>query len=242
MSEKLQKYLANIGVGSRRQIETLIRENRVLVNGEVAHIGQRIEGDESITLDGQSVQVTPEKQKTTVLVYHKPEGKVCTRSDESGRETVFTDLPECEQGRWVMVGRLDISTSGLLLFTNSGELAHQLMHPKSEIEREYAVRVYGNVDAAMLQRLQKGVQLEDGPARFEKIKDAGGEGRNHWYHVVLKRGRNREVRRLWESQGVTVSRLMRIRFGSIELGKKLPVGHTRVLNAEELKKLTAQIA
>lgn len=241
MSEKIQKYLANLGLDSRRQIEQMIAAGRITVNGEVAHLGQRVEGNETIQVDGKTVGKS-EINETQVLIYHKPDGKVCTRSDESGRPTVFEDLPPCKEGRWVMVGRLDLSTTGLLLFTNNGELAHQLMHPSQELEREYAVRVYGKVEDAMLELLKKGVDLEDGLSRFESIEDAGGEGANHWYRVILKRGRNREVKRLWESQGITVSRLIRIRYGSIYLSNTLPAGQSRLATQQEIQSLKKILA
>lgn len=241
MSEKIQKFLANLGVDSRRQIEAMIAAGRITVNGEVAHLGQRIEGNETIKVDGKPVG-KQELSQTQILVYHKPEGKVCTRSDESGRPTVFEDLPPCSEGRWVMVGRLDLNTTGLLLFTNDGELAHQLMHPSQGLEREYAVRVFGQVDDAMLERLKKGVQLDDGYSRFESIQEAGGEGANRWYRVILKRGRNREVKRLWESQGITVSRLIRIRYGTIHLSNNLPVGQSRLATQQEINSLKKNLA
>jgi 23S rRNA pseudouridine2605 synthase len=240
MTEKIQKFLANLGLNSRRQIESMISEGRVTVDGELAHVGQRVEGTEDIRVDGQPIANEAQIQ-TKLLIYNKPEGLVCTRSDESGRPTVFEDLPPCDSGRWVMVGRLDINTTGLLLFTNDGELANQLMHPSRGLEREYAVRVYGKVDQTVLDRLIKGVYLDDGFANFESIKDAGGEGRNHWYRVVLKRGRNREVKRLWESQCMTVSRLIRIRYGSITLSNTLPVGKTRYATQAELQALLSSL-
>jgi 23S rRNA pseudouridine2605 synthase len=236
MSEKIQKFLANLGLNSRRQIESMISEGRVTVNGELAHVGQRIEGNEDIRVDGQSI-IQESQIETKLLIYNKPEGLICSSSDESGRPTVFEDLPPCPSGRWVMVGRLDINTTGLLLFTNDGELANQLMHPSKGLEREYAVRVYGKVDPRVLDQLIHGVYLDDGFANFDSIKDAGGEGANHWYHVVLKRGRNREVKRLWESQGMTVSRLIRIRYGSIALSQTLSLGKTRYATRSELQSL-----
>lgn len=236
MSEKIQKLLAQCGVASRREIERLITQGFIRVDGELAHIGQRITGGEHITLHGETLQLEAPND-TQVLLYHKPLGKVCTRSDEKNRDTVFDDLPEPKSGRWIMVGRLDINTSGLLLFTNDGALAHQLMHPSFEIEREYAVRVLGEVEDEILDDLVAGVELEDGPSRFLSIEEAGGEGANHWYHVTLARGKNREVRRLWESQGIQVSRLIRIRFGAIELSKNMRPGQCRFLTKQEIDSL-----
>ncbi len=172
-----------------------------------------------------------------MLAYHKPVGEVCTRSDPEGRPTVFNNIPRLKQGRWLSVGRLDINTSGLLLLTNDGDLANRLMHPSSEIEREYAVRVLGKVDREMVDRLKAGVQLEDGMAAFDDIIDAGGEGANHWYHVVLREGRNREVRRLWESQGLAVSRLTRIRYGNIMLSRRIKKGKWQELSLAEVNSL-----
>lgn len=225
MSEKLQKVLARAGKGSRREMETVISAGRVSVDGKVAYLGDRVEGTEQIRLDGHLVKLkTEEEQVCRVLMYNKPEGEMCTRKDPEGRPTVFDRLPPLESGRWIAVGRLDINTQGMLLFTTDGELANRLMHPSRKVEREYAVRVFGEVDEAMLQRLRKGVKLEDGPAKFNKIVYRGGEGRNHWFHVVLTEGRNREVRRLWESQDVQVSRLIRVRYGDLEMQRQLPLG------------------
>lgn len=225
MSEKIQKVLANAGLGSRRQIENFIREGRIAVNGAVAKLGDRITLDAKIRVDGRDVNlVKSTAQKSRVLLYHKPEGQICSRNDPEGRPTVFDTLPMLRNGRWITIGRLDFNTSGVLLFTNDGELANRLMHPSSEIEREYAVRIQGKVTPAMLKLLKKGVKLDDGVAHFEQIVDAGGEGTNHWYHVIVKEGRNRLVRRLWESQHVTVSRLIRIRFGEITLPRTLRRG------------------
>ena len=225
MSEKLQKVLARAGKGSRREMEAAISAGRVTVNGKVAYLGDRVEGNEQIRFDGHQVTIkAPQEQICRVLMYNKPEGEMCTRKDPEGRPTVFDRLPPLEGGRWIAVGRLDINTSGMLLFTTDGELANRLMHPSHKVEREYAVRVFGEVDEAMLQRLRHGVKLEDGPAKFQKITYRGGEGRNHWFHVVLSEGRNREVRRLWESQDVQVSRLIRVRYGDLELKRQLPLG------------------
>ncbi|WNC71108.1 23S rRNA pseudouridine(2605) synthase RluB [Thalassotalea psychrophila] len=225
MSEKLQKVLARAGQGSRREMETVISSGRVSVNGTVAYLGDRVEGNEQIRLDGHLVKIaTIEEQACRVLVYNKPEGEMCTRKDPEGRPTVFDRLPRIDGSRWVAVGRLDINTSGMLIFTNDGELANRLMHPSHEVEREYAVRVFGEINEAMLQTLRHGVKLEDGMAKFDKITYKGGEGRNHWFHVVLSEGRNREVRRLWESQEVQVSRLIRVRYGDLAMERRLPLG------------------
>ncbi|TKB45146.1 23S rRNA pseudouridine(2605) synthase RluB [Thalassotalea mangrovi] len=225
MSEKLQKVLARAGKGSRREMEAMISAGRVSVDGKVAYLGDRVEGTEQIRLDGHPVKIVDVKEQICrVLVYNKPEGEMCTRKDPEGRPTVFDRLPNITGSRWIAVGRLDINTSGMLIFTNDGELANRLMHPSHEVEREYAVRVFGEIDEAMLQRLRHGVQLEDGMAKFKKITYRGGEGRNHWFHVVLTEGRNREVRRLWESQDVQVSRLIRVRYGDMTMERRLPLG------------------
>jgi len=240
-SQKLQKFLADAGLASRREIERMIEAGMITVNRERAHVGQRINGDEKIEVNGKPFRIE-QADETEVIMYHKPEGQVATRHDEQGRETVFDALPRLRKGRWIMVGRLDINTSGLLLFTNNGELANRLMHPSSEIEREYAVRVYGEVSPEILQRLTEGVELEDGFSRFSRIIDAGGEARNHWYHVILNRGRNREVRRLWESQGVSVSRLIRVRFGSFVLPPRLKKGKFVRFNDEDMKVLREMLS
>jgi 23S rRNA pseudouridine2605 synthase len=225
MSEKLQKVLARAGKGSRREMETFISAGRVSVEGKTAYLGDRIDGTEQIRVDGHLVKLkAKEDDLCRVIMYNKPEGEMCTRKDPEGRPTVFDRLPPLENSRWVAVGRLDINTSGMLLFTTDGELANRLMHPSQKVEREYAVRVFGEVNEAMLQTLRAGVKLEDGPAKFQKITYKGGEGRNHWFHVVLSEGRNREVRRLWESQEVQVSRLIRVRYGDMEMKRQLPNG------------------
>ncbi|WP_440875420.1 23S rRNA pseudouridine(2605) synthase RluB [Thalassotalea sp. PLHSN55] len=235
MSEKLQKVLARAGKGSRREMETVISAGRVTVNGKVAYLGDRVEGNEQIKVDGHLVATKQaQDQMCRVLMYNKPEGEMCTRKDPEGRPTVFDRLPPLENGRWIAVGRLDINTSGMLLFTTDGELANRLMHPSQQVEREYAVRVFGEVNEAMRQTLLSGVKLEDGPARFQKITYRGGEGRNHWYHVTLSEGRNREVRRLWESQEVQVSRLIRVRYGDMEMKRQLPLGGWTELNLQEV--------
>jgi 23S rRNA pseudouridine2605 synthase len=235
MSEKLQKVLARAGKGSRREMETYISAGRVSVDGKTAYLGDRVEGNEQIRVDGHPVSLKAQQDEICrVLMYNKPEGEMCTRKDPDGRPTVFDRLPKLESERWVAVGRLDINTSGMLLFTTDGELANRLMHPSRKVEREYAVRIFGEVTEAMLQTLRSGVKLEDGPARFQKITYRGGEGRNHWFHVVLSEGRNREVRRLWESQEVQVSRLIRVRYGDMEMKRQLPSGGWIELSLKEV--------
>jgi 23S rRNA pseudouridine2605 synthase len=224
-TERLQKMLARVGLGSRREIETWIQAGRVKVNRRTATLGDRVSLNDEIFVDKRKIYLSVLKeQPRRILCYHKPFGEICTRHDPEGRKTIFDKLPRAKYGRWISVGRLDLNTGGLLLLTNDGELAYRLMHPSYNIEREYAVRILGKVDDAVLERLQEGVQLEDGMARFKKIVDAGGDKANHWYRVTLNEGRNHEVRRLWESQGVIVSRLMRIRFGPISLPRGLPTG------------------
>ena len=235
--EKLHKVLARAGLGSRRAIEDWIRAGRVKVNGEPAEIGARISDSDVVHVDGRRVRLAPSRPALRVLAYHKPAGEVCTRRDPEGRPTVFDHLPKIRGARWVAVGRLDVSTSGLILFTNDGELANRLMHPSAAIEREYAVRVRGNVGAEVLARLQKGVALEDGMARFDAIVPAGGSGANQWFHVVIKEGRKREVRRLWASQGVDVGRLMRVRYGNVALSRTLRAGRFADLEVSEIDAL-----
>lgn len=238
MKERIQKLLAKAGYGSRREVERWIAAGEILVNGKPATIGQQISEQDTVILRGKSLHLNSRLQATPkVLVYHKLAGEVCSRNDPEGRPTVFDKLPRIRQGRWVMIGRLDVNTDGLLLFTTDGELANKLMHPSSGIEREYASRILGEVDAEMLQRLQKGVELEDGKANFLRIKDGGGEGANHWYHVVLAEGRNREVRRLWESQGLLVSRLIRTRYGNVTLPRYLRGGYSEELDVKATRKL-----
>lgn len=228
--ERIQKYLANQGAGSRRQIDAMLQQGRISVNGKVAKPGDQIDGREKIAIDGKLLRLQRQVARPKILMYHKPLGEVCTRSDPEGRDTVYRNLPGLNQGRWVSIGRLDINTSGLLLFTNDGALANRLMHPSFEVEREYAVRVHGAVSADMLQQLRDGVELEDGPAHFDDILDSGGSGSNHWYHVILTEGRNREVRRLWEAVGVEVSRLVRVRYDEFKLPKWLKPGKSRFLD------------
>ncbi len=237
-SEKIQKVLANAGVGSRRQIEGWIEQGRISLNGRVATIGDRMTYHDKVSVDGREIKlVKSQNQNSRVLLYHKPEGEICTRNDPEGRRTIFESLPIIRNSRWICVGRLDLNTSGLLLITNDGALANQLMHPSFEIEREYAVRVRGDVDGEHLQELQNGIELEDGVAHFDQIVDAGGSGANHWYHVVVREGRNRLVRRMWEALGFEVSRLIRIRFGPVYLPSGLKQGRHIELTDEEISSL-----
>ena len=243
MSDKLQKVLANAGVGSRREMERWIESGRISVNGKLATLGDRVEPSDKIRVDGNPLNTSNEAPMCRVLMYNKPEGELCSRKDPEGRPTVFDRLPNIKQGRWIAVGRLDINTSGLLLFTNDGELANRLMHPKHEVEREYSVRVFGEVEDIMLKRLTDGVKLEDGLAKFTHIvkKPGDEESQNSWFNVSLSEGRNREVRRLWESQGLQVSRLIRVRYGALELQKRLPQGGWIELGLNDLNGLRKSV-
>lgn len=243
MSEKLQKVLARAGLGSRREIETWIAEGRLTVNNEVAAVGTRVEPIDVVRLDGQPLRLMPaEGIARKVLMYHKPEGEVTTRDDPEGRPTVFDRLPRLRGSRWIAVGRLDINTSGLLLFTNDGELANRLMHPSSEIEREYAVRIHGELKPAQRRKLSEGVMLDDGPAKFDSIvSKASGSGANNWYHVTIAEGRTREVRRMFEAVDLMVSRLIRVRYGNIALDPLLRQGMFRELTKEEADTLAESV-
>jgi len=235
---RLQKALAEAGLGSRREIEGWIREGRVRVNGDLAKLGDRVTGSDRVQVDGRLISRHPLRHaKVRVLAYHKPEGEVVTRRDPEDRPTIFRRLPGIRDGRWIAVGRLDLNTAGLLLVTNHGELANRLMHPSREIEREYAVRIHGPVPSDALDRLVNGIELDDGPARFEEIVESGGSGTNQWFHVLLREGRNREVRRLWEAAGCEVSRLKRVRFGNVILGARPLPGQWRELTDEEVSEL-----
>lgn len=250
VSERLQKLLSAAGHGSRRQIETWIRAGRLSVDGELATLGQRAELSADIRLDGRRLQLTGQARAARqVLLYHKPAGEMTTRADPQGRPTVFERLPIPRAGRWVVIGRLDVNTTGLLLFTTDGELAHRLMHPSSEIEREYLVRVRGQPSAAVLERLRAGLALEDGPAHFDAVEPvarghapaamatAADETAHAWFRVILHEGRNREVRRLWQAAGFEVSKLARVRYGRVRLPPDLRPGQWRLLTDQEASEL-----
>ncbi len=239
MSEKLQKVLARAGFGSRREIEEWIVNGRIKVNGKTAVIGTRVTDVDQVNVDGKKLAPQKKiKEERRVLLYNKPEDEICTRKDPKGRRTVFDKLPPIKHGRWVSIGRLDLNTSGLLLFTTDGELANKLMHPSAMIEREYAVRVLGHVTPEIVQRMHEGVIIEDSLCRFTDIQHfGGGDGANQWYHVVLMEGRNREVRKLWESQGMKVSRLKRVRFGPIFIPSTVSRGKFHELTKSEIDKL-----
>ncbi len=236
---KLHKVLAQAGLGSRLEMEQLILEGRISVNGEPAHIGQRIQFGDSIKINGKPVRVRLTPPPPRVLAYHKPAGEVVTHDDPQNRPTVFRRLPKIPNGKWQSVGRLDLNTEGLLLFTNSGELANRLMHPRFGLEREYAVRVLGALSNMEKQRLLDGVQLDDGVAQFGSIEDGGGEGANCWYRVTIAEGRNREVRRMMESVGHAVSRLIRIRYGAVMLPRGLKRGFWLELDGRDVERLTS---
>ncbi|MDI1352984.1 MAG: pseudouridine synthase [bacterium] len=241
-SERVQKILSQAGLGSRREMEKWIENGWIQVNGKPIKLGDSAGPQDKITVKGKLIHNPLKiKQNIRVLLYHKPVGEISSRSDPKFEKTVFDNLPHLRQGRWVQVGRLDLNTSGLLIFTNNGELANQLMHPKYGLEREYAVRVHGQVSSDTLSRLEKGVTLDDGVAKFNKIEFRGGEGSNTWYHVTLTEGRNREVRRLWESQGIEVSRLIRIRYGMLFMPRYLTRGQTVELTPKQVADFIASL-
>lgn len=236
-TEKLQKVLARHGLGSRRDLEKWISAGRIRVNGQVAKLGDRVSSRDIIEVDGHKVAQQIQEMPTRILLYHKRIGEICTRRDDQDRPTVFAQLPPLTQGRWVGVGRLEVNTAGLLLFTNNGELAQQLMNPRRAIEQEYAVRVLGDMSDDNMSRLMSGIQLEDGTGRFERLVDNGGSGANHWYRVVINESRPRFIRRMLESQGLTLSRLIRVRFGPVELPRDLPQGGWLDLPSAAVKQL-----
>ncbi|MCU5783303.1 S4 domain-containing protein [Alcanivorax balearicus MACL04] len=244
MSEKLQKVLARAGLGSRRELEVWIAEGRVSVNGKVATLGDRVEPEDALRVDGRIIRVKPEEDIVRrVIIYHKPAGEVCSRNDPEGRPTVFDNLPRLQGMRWVQVGRLDINTTGLMLFTTDGELAHRLMHPSNGFVREYAVRIRGELADEQRGALLEGVMLEDGVSKFDSIEEAGHneDAANRWYKVSLTGGKYREVRRLFQSQGLDVSRLMRIRFGDLTLPSSLRMGRWQELTEEEIRPLLDRV-
>ena len=235
--ERVQKALARMGFGSRREIEGMIREGQIRINGQPAKLGDLVVEGDKVNIGKRRAVITSEVSRIRVLIYNKPEGEICSRKDEQGRPTVFENLGKLQQGRWIGIGRLDINSSGLMVFTNYGELANHMMHPSSEIEREYAVRVNGEVTQDILRRMRKGVNVDGDFLRFDDISYQGGQGANHWYHVVLREGKNREVRRLWQSQDIRVSRLIRVRYGPLLLPRDLRQGKKRELELDEVKAL-----
>ncbi|MEO6748432.1 MAG: pseudouridine synthase, partial [Casimicrobiaceae bacterium] len=241
--QRLHKVLASCGFGSRRAMEELILAGRITINRMPAEIGQKVGPGDEVRINGEPVKIRFAEPPPRVLLYHKPPGEIVSRDDPEERTTVFEDLPPIEDAKWIAVGRLDYNTEGLLLFTNSGELANRLMHPRYEVEREYAVRVMGRLDDEQMQKLVSGVELEDGLAKCDKVEDGGGEdeGANHWYHVVLKEGRNREVRRLFEALGVTVSRLIRTRYGRVSMPAAIKRGQSQELAPQEISALLAAV-
>jgi len=237
-SVKLHKALADAGFGSRRELEEWISAGRVSVNAEPAHVGQRIGPQDKVRVNGKLVRLRfADERRQRILLYHKPEGEIVSRDDPQGRPSVFDKLPRMRGSRWIAVGRLDFNSCGLLLFTNDGALAEQLMHPRSEIEREYAVRVVGELSQENKHRLTEGIELEDGLAHFGRLVDGGGEGTNRWYRVTISEGRNREVRRMFEAVGVTVSRLMRVRYGPVSMPPRLKRGMVLELEPGEVASL-----
>lgn len=238
---KLQKVLAQAGLGSRREMEELVRAGRVTVNGEPARIGARVGPNDVIRVDGRVVRGAERKHPPRVLLYHKPEGEIVSRDDPAGRASVFDRLPPVRGAKWLAVGRLDYNTGGLLLLTTEGELANRMMHPRYGLEREYAVRVRGRLTEEQLAQLRSGIELDDGMARCDAVEDGGGEGTNRWYRIVIREGRNRIVRRLFEALGLTVSRLMRVRFGSVTLPPRLKRGQYVELAPREVQHLLASL-
>lgn len=234
---KLQKLLAQKGLGSRREMEALIASGEVSVNGKTATLGDRAGPGDVISIGRRVIRVHAEEELPKVLLYHKPEGEIVSRDDPQGRPSVFDKLPHLRSSKWIAIGRLDFNTSGLLIFTSDGGLANRLMHPRFEMEREYAVRLLGQLSEEQMKQLTTGVALDDGQAAFTYLADQGGEGANHWYRVILKEGKNREVRRMFEAIGLTVSRLMRVRFGPINLPPRIKRGQWLELDEKETRRL-----
>ena len=237
VSQKLHKVLAQAGVGSRREMEEWIKEGKITVNGTVATIGDRVVPSDVIRIGRRVIRWSATNRVPRVLLYHKPEGEIVSHDDPEGRASVFEKLPQIRGAKWLAVGRLDYNTSGLLIFTTSGELANRMMHPRFAVEREYAVRIVGELRPEQVRRLEQGIELSDGLANCLSVQDEGGEGTNHWYRIVLREGRNRVVRRLFEALGLTVSRLIRVRFGVVALPPRLKRGQVSPLAAAEVKEL-----
>ncbi|HBA09169.1 MAG: 23S rRNA pseudouridylate synthase B [Methylotenera sp.] len=233
-TQRLHKLLALAGLGSRRDMEELIASGRVTVNGQVATVGAGVTEHDVVRLDSRPLRLPFEAELPQVLIYHKPEGEIVSQDDPEGRASVFDKLPKVKNGKWIAIGRLDMNTSGLLIFTTSGELANRFMHPRYEVEREYAVRIFGELTEGQIAQLKEGIELEDGPANFDSIIPQGGEGANHWYQVILREGRNREVRRLFEAFQLPVSRLMRVRFGPVNLPPRVKRGKMLKLEQKEV--------
>ena len=236
-SQKLHKLLAQTGLGSRREMEKLIASGHVTINKKIAEIGDRASKDDVVKIKKRIVHLNFGKTLPRVLLYHKPEGEIVSHNDPHNRPSVFDKLPKLNTSKWVSIGRLDFNTCGLLIFTTDGALANRLMHPRYEVEREYAVRIIGQLSLSQIKLLTTGIELGDGSAKFISLVDQGGKGSNHWYHVVLKEGRNREIRRMFETIGITVSRLIRVRFGSIRLPPRLRRGNSVELSKEEIERL-----
>lgn len=236
-SQKLQKVLASAGLGSRRDMETWIEAGRVSVNGVTATLGRRVSPGDRILVDNRPVKLNFEAELPRVLIYHKREGEIVSRDDPQARTTVFDELPRVRNGKWIAIGRLDFNTEGLLIFTTSGDLANRLMHPSFEVEREYSVRIMGELSQEQMRSMTAGIELEDGPAHFERIAEQGGEGSNRWYQVIIKEGRNREVRRVFEAMGMMVSRLIRVRFGMVNLPPRVKRGQMLELESVQVAAL-----
>ncbi len=237
VTHKLQKLLAQSGLGSRREMEVLIAAGQVSINGKVAKIGDRIGAGDLVRVRSRLIRINTGSRLPRIIFYHKPEGEIVSRNDPEGRPSVFDKLPQLKSSRWISIGRLDFNTSGLLIFTTSGELANQMMHPRFQIEREYAIRIIGQLTPEQMTQLTDGIELEDGIAKFDKIVEQGGEGSNRWYHAIIKEGRNREVRRMFEKLGIMVSRLIRVRFGPIRLPPYLKRGMLSELKENEISQI-----